>query len=289
DLLRQPMRGEEDAALQAGRPARQDGADLPGERGDEAGLLGIAAERAHRDGKPRFERRTPPVGQRGLRRRGRGLRIERQQDDLVGAPGLHRRRGLGRERPPIAHGDEDAGVVAQRRLERARLRLGIGEKRRGAAQSLIDRPGDRCAAAGDELRQQKTQRLRQTDDGAIVVEVEEKGLDNLQQLRTAEIEEDDGGAAHRGASGWRSSATSSATCSTGVSGTMQWPRLKMKGPAAKAWRIAATLSAMGGPPAASSSGSRLPCTGPIDCSVLRAIYGGTVLSRPRAVTPLPLK
>src|SRR6185295_19465523 len=104
-------------------------------------------------------------------------------------------------------------------------------------------------------RQQKPQRLRVGDDGAVVEQIEQKRAHGFGFIRAAKIEENDGDATRRddaqaglflrlGLSGFgfeRNSAhaapftmrTNSATFSGAALGVTPWPRLKMCGPPRK--------------------------------------------------------
>src|SRR5579859_1283280 len=120
---------------------------------------------------------------------------------------------------------------------------------------VIDLPGHRCPPPGDEGGQQMTDSARQGDDGGILEQIEQERPHRLRAVGTAQIEQDDGQfAAHR-----RSLSINAATCSGGVSGTMPWPRLKMKGTPLVTSRIWSTARSSAAPPLTSRIGSRLPC------------------------------
>src|SRR5690606_3040327 len=136
------------------------------------------------------------------RRGGRGrrvLRVERQQDDLVRPEGRHIGGRLLGQRPPVAHGDEDADLVfrqagAQGRLQRSGLLLRLPKQRRAAAHQRIVGLGGRLPAGGNQARQRSAQNSRQTDDGRVVEEVEKERFYARLVVGTAEVEEHHGDA-----------------------------------------------------------------------------------------------
>ena len=97
---------------------------------------------------------------------------------------------------PIAHSNKDARGAAQRHFKRARLRFGVGKKRRAVAHAGIDVQCHGPAAARDEPRQDGAQRIGQRDDRRIGKQVDEERLDRGQVVGSAEIEQHDRGAAH---------------------------------------------------------------------------------------------
>ena len=230
-LFRQAVGGEEQAQVR--RPAGAfPGLADQGRMGRDQGLVrGEAADRA--------AAARPPVGGGPVleRRRGRGrgeLRIERQEDDLVGREGGHGLRRLVGPRLPVAHGDEGVGLTVRRGdpqglLQRPGLLLRLRQQRRAAAHQGVVGLGHLPARGGDQGRQRIAGDGRQADDRRIAEEVEQEGLDGVRPVRPAQVEEDDGQLLHR-----RlrqpfpvTRPMARARFSTGVSGRTPWPRLKM--------------------------------------------------------------
>src|ERR1700690_3190415 len=76
------------------------------------------------------------------------------------------------------------------------------------------------------------------------------------------------------------------TFSTGVSGRMPWPRLKMWPGRPAAWRrMASARDLISFQSAKSSTGSRLPCTAPLLPRLFHPVSSGMRQSRPRTSAP----
>ncbi|MNV52394.1 hypothetical protein D3C71_1444820 [compost metagenome] len=93
---------------------------------------------------------------------------------------------------PIAHGDEDLGLVARRRVGQAlrqsrRLFQGLGQQGRAPAHPGVVGLGRLLAPRGDQPRQRRAHDARQTDDGRVVEQVEQEGFDRVRPVRPAEI------------------------------------------------------------------------------------------------------
>ena len=146
--------------------------------------------------------RGAPRLDRGAGRGGRVLGIERQQDDLVGAESRNLSRNRLGKRTPVAHGDETsrlpAGQLGRKAgVERRRLGLRLWKQWRTAAHVGVVGAGLLPATAGDQPGEQRPQRPRQADDGAVVEQVEEERFDGGEAVGTAEVEQDDRQATQR--------------------------------------------------------------------------------------------
>src|ERR1700704_3529147 len=119
---------------------------------------------------------------------------------------------------------------------------------------LIDLLGKRCPAHGNEPRQWQAQEGRKVDDRWVAEQVLQKGLNSLETIRTAEIEQHDGELHVL----LLTRATNCATCASGVSGRTPWPRLKINGVSRVSSRILSTARSKASPPAIKAMGSRLP-------------------------------
>ena len=232
---------------------------------DPARCLGVAADRPA-DARARIDL-GPPL-QRGLRRRGRELGIQRQEDDLVRAERRHIHRGFFRQRSPVAHGDEGAHLVARQQPAQdfghgRCLTPGFRQQGGTAAHQGVVGLGGRLAAAGDQPCQKRPERIGQADDGRVAEQVEQEGFDRGLVVRPAEIEQHHRDAAAPGVRG-HCAPIRFRTCSTwaiGTSGRMPCPRLKIHGPCPQASSSWSTRRSSIGPPARSNRGSSAPWIG----------------------------
>ena len=187
--LRQAMGGKQDARRPLFRRLLKAGAHQIGDGRNHPRLVRIAA-----DG---FGGHRPAGGQLApfphARSAGGGgkLRIKRQQDHPLGPPRLGRRQRFRGEGMPVAHGDEHAIALAQRRFQRLGLLVGFLDQRRFAAQLGIDLARHRPALLRDEPGQHVADQPRRADDGRIVEQVEQKRLDRVQRIGAAQVEQDD--------------------------------------------------------------------------------------------------
>ncbi len=187
----------------------------------------------------------------GLQRRGRGggriLRIERNQHDLVRSEGGHGAGGLCGGGRPVAHGDEGLDLVGRAQTGKGGAqRFGLGlrflQQRRAAPHVGVVGLGQPLAALGDEPGQRPADDSRQADDGWIGEQVLQEGPHVGLVVGAAQVEEHHGDAPPRAFRTLTVATldrrrthpqtpvtrrTTASMCSTGVSGSTPWPRLKM--------------------------------------------------------------
>src|SRR5258705_7020408 len=111
-------------------------------------------------------------------------------------------------------------------------------------------------ALRDVARQRPAQERGKPDNRGVAEQVLQERLHRLEAIRAAEIEQHDG----QSHVPLLTRATNCATCASGVSGRIPWPRLKMKGVPWVALKIPSTARSKASPPAINTMGSRLPCT-----------------------------
>ncbi len=161
--------------------------------GDIVGIGRIAADRHGVRHKAGSRCGLAPCGERTARRRGRIMRIERQQHDLVRLPVPYGLRRFVAQRMPVAHRDEAFGVkFRQRGLERRRLRLRQLEQRRSAAKQGIVRGRWLQPASRDVTRQDGTHKEWDTQDSRVSEQIQQEGFDRLRPIGPSQIEQHHG-------------------------------------------------------------------------------------------------
>ena len=209
-----------------------------------------------------MRRRPLPGGKRRGRRRRRELRVERQADDLVRRPLGDRTNRLGACRMPIAHRDKRAELGAQRRVERLRLRLGIGQQRRTAAELRIDVACRPRSPARDQPRQRQPQQPGSRMIAGSLNRVEQKRLDRVERIGAAEIHQHDRGPRHVSRASIGSAELSGKRRHMFRAAFRQHAMAEIEdpGPPSNDCRSRLTARSSAAPPTSRATGSRLPCT-----------------------------
>jgi len=123
------------------------------------------------------------------------MRVEREENQFVESEAVKFGDCFGRERMPVAHGDDDGGVkIGRERLgQRAGLALGEFDDGRAAADGLIMFADDLGTLSRDKFCEgfAGERGAHEVDDFGIAEKVVEEWLDGGECVRAAQLEEYD--------------------------------------------------------------------------------------------------